>query len=525
MTVIAPLEPQDSVSHPHHERRRAVVIGSGFGGLAVALRLLSDGWQVELLERHGDLGGRARVFHLEGVAFDAGPTVITAPFLFEELFERFGERLDDYVTLLPVEPFYRMDYADGSYFDYKSSIDDTMAEIERLAPGTSHRYTDFLAATEKMYQRGFVDLAEQPFTRVNDMLKVLPDLVRLRADRSLYTFVSDFFDDERLRRAFSVPSLLVGGHPFRTSSLYGLIHALERRGGVWFPKGGTGALVSALAELFQRHGGVIHCHQQVTGLQVHKKEVTGVEVSGGQHYPADIVVSNVDPLHVYENWLPLPAWGKLLNGFRRRMKQSMGLLVVYFVTKRRYTELEHHTIVFGDTFQEILDRIFDDFEVPEDLSLYLHRPSATDPDMAPENGDAFYVLAPVPNLQGQQDWATQEPQLTQSILTTLQQRLMPDLFEQLEATHTVSPRYFHSELSSPFGSGFSIAPTLTQSAGFRYHNRSPHYQNLYFVGAGTHPGAGVPGVVSSAGVVEKLVRKAYPVARPQGIPTQDETPA
>jgi len=506
-----------------HQTNKAVVIGSGFGGLAIALRLLSDGWNVELLERHGDLGGRARVFHLDGVAFDAGPTVITAPFLFEELFERFGESFDQHVTLLPVEPFYRMDYADGSYFDYKSTTNEIMAEIERLAPGTSDRYNDFLTATEKMYQRGFVDLAEQPFTKVTDMLKVVPDLVRLRADKSLYTFVSRFFDDERLRRAFSVPSLLVGGHPFRTSSLYGLIHALERRGGVWFPKGGTGALVTALAELFQRHGGVIRTHQDVTGLSVDNNQVIGVDVSDGQHYSADIVVSNADPLHVYENWLPMKRWGKLLNGFRRRMKQSMGLLVVYFVTKRRYTELEHHTIVFGDTFKEILDTIFDDHELPEDLSLYLHRPSATDPEMAPPEGDAFYVLAPVPNLQGRQDWETLEPQMTQNILSTLQQRLMPDLFEQLGATHTVSPRYFHEALCSPFGSGFSIAPTLTQSAGFRYHNRSPHYQNLYFVGAGTHPGAGVPGVVSSAGVVEKLVREDHAVSHEKLTATQEKS--
>lgn len=505
------------------EANRAVVIGSGFGGLAVALRLLSDGWNVELLERHGDLGGRARVFHLDGVAFDAGPTVITAPFLFEELFERFGEKFDQHVTLLPVEPFYRMDYADGSYFDYKSTTEEIMGEIERLAPGTSNRYNDFLIATEKMYQRGFVDLAEQPFTKVTDMLKVLPDLIRLRADKSLYTFVSRFFDDERLRRAFSVPSLLVGGHPFRTSSLYGLIHALERRGGVWFPKGGTGALVTALADLFQRHGGIIRTRQDVTGLSVENNQVSGVDVRGGQHYPADIVVSNADPLHVYENWLPMKGWGKLLNGFRRRMKQSMGLLVVYFVTKRRYTELEHHTIVFGDTFKEILDTIFDDHELPEDLSLYLHRPSATDPEMAPPEGDAFYVLAPVPNLQGRQDWETLEPQITQNILSTLQQRLMPDLFEQLGATHTVSPRYFHDALSTPFGSGFSIAPTLTQSAGLRYHNRSPHYSNLYFVGAGTHPGAGVPGVVSSAGVVEKLVREDHVINHDPLATAQDKS--
>jgi len=491
---------------------RAVVIGSGFGGLAMAIRLLADGWDVELLERHGDLGGRARVFHLGDVAFDAGPTVITAPFLFEELFALLGERFDAHVTLLPVEPFYRMEYADGSHFNYCASIDDTVAEIERLSPGEGPSYQAFLSATEAMYQRGFVDLADQPFTRVWDMLRVLPDLIRLRADVSLHGFVSRFFNDSRLQRAFSVPSLLVGGHPFRTSSLYGLIHALERRGGVWYPKGGTGALVTALAELFQRHGGVIRTHQNVTGLTVTKQQVTGVELEDGTYRPADIVVSNVDPLHVYEHWLPMGRWGRSLNAWRRRMKQSMGLMVVYFTTRRTYTELEHHTIVFGETFREILDAIFDHHALVDDLSLYLHRPGATDPDMAPEDGDAFYVLAPVPNLKGGHDWATIEPQLTQRIFATLAERVMPDLFEQLDASHAISPRYFHEALSSPFGSGFSIAPTLTQSAGLRFHNRSPHFNNLYFVGAGTHPGAGVPGVVSSAAVVNRLVKQQHGVA-------------
>ncbi|MDR5875752.1 phytoene desaturase family protein [Vreelandella gomseomensis] len=503
---------------------KAVVIGSGFGGLAVALRLLADGWDVEVLERHEDIGGRARVFQLEGVAFDAGPTVITAPFLFEALFERFGESLYDHVTLLPVEPFYRMDFADGSYFDYGCHTEQIIAEIERLCPGEGNAYHDFLAATEKMYQRGFVDLAEQPFTRVTDMLKVLPDLVRLRADISLYGFVSRFFHDERLRRAFSVPSLLVGGHPFRTSSLYGLIHALERRGGVWYPEGGTGALVQALAALFKRHGGVIRTRQQVTSLSVQESRIVGVQVASGDAYSADIVVSNVDPLHVYEHWLPLGRWGRLVNAWRRNMKQSMGLMVVYFTTRRAYPALKHHTILFGDTFREILDAIFERHEMPDDLSLYLHRPGATDPHMAPADGDAFYVLVPVPNLQGDQDWESLEPVLSRHIFAMLKQRLMPDLDEQLGATHTISPRYFYEALSSPFGSGFSIAPTLTQSAGLRFHNRSPHYPNLYFVGAGTHPGAGVPGVVSSAGVVERLVREDT-ASMPTGVSRVIQEPA
>ena len=492
--------------------KTAVVVGAGFGGLAVALRLLARGYNVDLLEKHEDLGGRARTFELDGHNFDAGPTVITAPFLFSELFERFGETLEDHVTLLPVSPFYRMDFSDGSYFDYHGTTKALVEEIERLSPGEGEQYPHFLQAAEAMYDRGFTELAQRPFTRVADMLEVLPDLVRLRADQSIYQFVSRFFNDERLRRAFSVPSLLVGGNPFRTSSLYALIHALERKSGVWYVQGGTGALVKALAELFQRHGGRLHSGQSVQHLEMDGVEVRAAITEQGRRFDADFVVSNADPLYVYDQWIERTALQRLADSHRARLKQSMGLFVLYFTTERAYPEIEHHTIVFGDTFREILDEIFDQHGVPDDLSLYLHRPGATDPSMAPADGDAFYVLAPVPNLQGDQDWDRLSPELEERIVSILAERLMPDLPQQIRARKSISPSYFHDELNSPFGSGFSIAPTLTQSAGLRFHNQSPRYPNLFFVGAGVHPGAGVPGVVCSAGVVERLVVRAYETA-------------
>lgn len=487
---------------------KAVVVGAGFGGLAVALRLLARGYAVDLLEKHEDLGGRARTFELDGHRFDAGPTVITAPFLFSELFERFGEKLDDQVTLLPVAPFYRMDFADGSYFDYADTTAGIVSEIERLSPGEGHQYEHFLAAADAMYERGFVELATRPFTRVADMLEVLPDLVRLRADRSIYQFVSRFFQDERLRKAFSVPSLLVGGNPFRTSSLYALIHALERRSGVWYAKGGTGALIQALADLFQRHGGRLHTGQSVTRLEMTGLAVSAAITEQGKRFEADLLVSNADPLYVYNHWIPRTARQRLADSHRSRLKQSMGLFVLYFTTHRVYPDIEHHTILFGDTFREILTQIFDQREIPDDLSLYLHRPGATDPSMAPAEGDAFYVLAPVPNLQGDQDWELVGPKLEQRVVEILTQRLMPDLPQQIRARRSVSPVYFQQELNSPYGSGFSIAPTLTQSAGLRFHNQSPRHPNLFFVGAAVHPGAGVPGVVCSAGVVERLIAQA-----------------
>ncbi|MBS3805512.1 MAG: phytoene desaturase [Oleiphilaceae bacterium] len=492
-----------------NSKLRAVVVGAGFGGLAVALRLLARGYAVDLLEKHTDLGGRARTFELEGHKFDAGPTVITAPFLFSELFERFGENLQDHVTLLPVAPFYRMEFVDGSHFDYGDTTESIVAEIERLSPGEGGKYLEFLAAAEAMYERGFVELATQPFTRVTDMLEVLPDLLRLRADRSIYQFVSRFFQDERLRKAFSVPSLLVGGNPFRTSSLYALIHALERKAGVWYVQGGTGVLIDALGKLFERHGGRLLTGQSVERLAMTGSRVSAALTEQGDRFDADLLVSNADPLYVYDNWIARTSLQKLADSHRGRLKQSMGLFVLYFTTHRTYPDIEHHTIVFGETFREILSQIFDQREVPDDLSLYLHRPGATDPSMAPEVGDAFYVLAPVPNLQGGQHWEQLAPVLEQRIIEILAARLMPDLPQQLRATRNISPVYFKDELNSPYGSGFSIAPTLTQSAGLRFHNQSPRYPNLFFVGAGVHPGAGVPGVVCSAGVVERLVDRAF----------------
>jgi phytoene desaturase len=508
-------------SSPADAPKTAVVVGAGFGGLAVALRLLARGYAVDLLEKHDDLGGRARTFELDGHKFDAGPTVITAPFLFTELFERFGEALEDHVTLLPVSPFYRMDFADGSHFDYHGTTEALVEEIERLSPGEGEQYPRFLQAAEAMYDRGFVELAQRPFTRIADMLEVLPDLIRLRADRSIYQFVSRFFSDERLRRAFSVPSLLVGGNPFQTSSLYALIHALERKSGVWYVQGGTGALIQALAELFQRHGGRLHAGQSVQHLEMDGLHVRAAITGQGRRFAADFVVSNADPLYVYDQWIERTASQRLADSHRARLKQSMGLFVLYFTTERVYSDIEHHTIVFGETFREILTEIFEQRQIPDDLSLYLHRPGATDPTMAPEHGDAFYVLAPVPNLQGDQDWSEISSDIEERIISILTQRLMPDLPQQIRARRSISPTYFYTELNSPFGSGFSIAPTLTQSAGLRFHNQSPRYQNLFFVGAGVHPGAGVPGVVCSAGVVERLVVRAYETQTDTDVATPD----
>ena len=457
-----------------------------------------------LLERQPDLGGRARRFQAGPYSFDAGPTVITAPFVLEALFALFGEAMAHHVTLLPVEPYYRMRFADGRHLDYGGSIDDTLAEIARFAPGDAAGYQALLRHARKLYDVGFTELAHVPFDRLRDMLRTVPALVRLRADRSVYQLVCRHLRDPMLRRAFSIHPLLVGGNPLDTSSLYGLIHWLERAWGVWYARGGTGALVQALADLLLRHGGRIRLAATAERIEVSRRRATGVQLAGGEVIPADLVVSAGDPVQLYRDLLPgvrLPPWQR-----PPRLRFSMGLYVLYFATDRTYPETRHHTILFGERYEELLREVFDRGVLSDDTSLYLHRPTATDPGMAPAGHDSFYVLAPVPNLQAAIDWRTAGPKLRERVLDMLEARELPGLRRHLTQCFAVDPTYFRDALLSVHGAGFSAAPLLTQSAWFRFHNRAPGLDNLYLAGAGTHPGAGVPGVVSSAQVVETLVR-------------------
>lgn len=481
--------------------QKVVVIGAGFAGIATALRLRALGHEVSLLERLDSLGGRAQVFERGGYRHDAGPTVITAPFLFDELFELFDEKLEEHLDFVPLDPFYRFHFADGSQFDYCASVEDTLTEIRRFSSDDADGYLKLLEKSKKVYDVGFKQLVHRPFTRVWDMLKQVPALLLLKCYRTVAQMVNSHLKHPLIRQAFSIHPLLVGGNPFKTTAIYTLIHYLERRWGVFFCMGGTGKLVQELGSLMERQGINIVLEADVDEIIVENRRAKGVRLSNNQVIDADIVVFGGDPETCYEHLLP-----KTKRRLPRIKKQySMGLFVLYFGTKKLYPEVAHHSIWMGPRFKELLAEIFDAKQMSEDFSLYVHRPTATDKSFAPKDCESFYVLCPVPNLQGDVDWEKEAPILRDRIVSSLEETILPDLRSVIDEVFWMTPEDFARDYRSMHGAGFSIEPRLTQSAWFRFHNRDSAISNLYFVGAGTHPGAGLPGVVSSAKVVEELL--------------------
>ena len=490
--------------------KHVIVIGSGFGGIASALRARKLGFEVTLVERLDQLGGRAQTFQTQGFIFDAGPTVITAPFLFDELFELFDRNITDYIEMIPVTPWYRYEFNDGSHLNYGGSVEDTLAEIRRINPADVDGYKKLLAHSEKIFDVGFMQLAHVPFNRFWFMLKQVPELIKLGCYRTVWQFTKRYLKDDRLRRAFSIQPLLVGGNPFSTTSIYSLIHYLERRWGVHYPRGGTGALVQALGKLMLEVGIEVRLGEDVKNIQTENRGISAVSFADGSTLPADIIICNGDPAYTYKNLIAGNQRKKWTDKRIDKLKYSMGLYVLYFGTNKKYENVEHHTIIFGNEYQELLQRIFDGGEAGDDLSLYLHRPTATDANLAPEGKDAFYVLAPVPNLK-RGDWDQVKERVKERVLDILEDRVLPNLRENLEVCFDFDPNDFQAQYQSQWGAGFSIAPIFSQSAFFRFHNRAEDFSNLYFVGAGTHPGAGVPGVLSSAKVVENLLKQDHPL--------------
>ncbi len=489
--------------------KRTVVIGSGFGGLAAAVRMAARGDAVTLVEKQPKAGGRAAPVEVDGFRFDGGPTVITAPFLFEELFELAGRRFEDYATLLPVDPFYRIFDARGRWFEYNGNFDDVARQIERWNPADIEGYRRFLEASRAIFQKGFVELADAPFLHVTDMLKVAPDLLRLQSYRSVYGFVSKYIQDPFLRRCFTFHPLLIGGNPFVASSIYAMIHHLEREWGVWYARGGTGALVDALVRLLQELGGEVRLGCEVTRIRVRGRRATAVELANGDVLEADRVICNGDVPQAYLSLIDPEhrSWRNSDLRYRKLTAYSMSLFVVYFGTDRLYrdTPLVHHNIILSERYKGLIRDIFRAKGLPRDFSLYLHVPTMTDPSGAPPGHEAFYVLSPVPHLGSPTDWERMAPKYRELILEFLEREYLPGLRSHIVAEHTVDPRHFRDNLNTYLGTGFSVQPTLWQSAWFRPHNRSEDIDNLYFVGAGTHPGAGVPGVMSSAKVVERII--------------------
>ncbi|EYF03784.1 phytoene desaturase [Chondromyces apiculatus] len=485
-----------------------MVIGSGFGGLAAAVRLGARGFRVTVLDKLDAPGGRAYVHRQDGFVFDAGPTVITAPFLFEELWSLCGRKMSDDIDLRPVTPFYRIRFHDGAVFDYTGDAAAMREEIRRFSPDDVVGYEQFVKRSEEIFRVGFERLAHVPFGTVMDMARIVPDMVRLESYRTVYGLVAKYVKDDRLRQVLSFHPLLVGGNPFSTTSIYTLIAFLERQWGVHFPIGGTGALVKGLVSLIEGLGGAVRCNAEVRRILVEQGRARGVVLASGERLPADVVVSNADSAWTYRH-LVAPEHRRSWTDSRvERQRYSMSLFVWYFGTKRPYPDIKHHTIMLGPRYKGLLDDIFERHVLADDFSLYLHRPTATDPSLAPPGCDGFYVLSPVPNLLSGTDWPARQEAYRASIERLLEATVMPGLGEAIVTSRLLTPQDFQDRLLSFRGAAFGVEPVLGQSAYFRPHNASEDVKHLYLVGAGTHPGAGMPGVLSSARVLDTVVPDA-----------------
>ena len=484
----------------------SIIIGSGFGGIAAALRLKAKGHNVTLIEKHNDLGGRARVFKKNGFTYDGGPTVITAPYLINELFELFKKNPKDYIKLKPLDTWYQFVFEDKSKFNYSGNENEMKNQIEKINSQDVEGYTKLVNFTKKIFDKGYTELSDVPFNKPSVMMQQLPALLKLKSYKSVYSLVSSFIKNEKLRRMLSMHPLLVGGNPFTTTSIYGLILYLEKKWGIHYSMGGTGNIIIGLEKLMNEVGVEIIKGHEVKKIILEKKKIIGVELDNAQKINANYIVCNADPPGVYENLLN----GKKNNSFlfnwkKNRMEYSMGLFVYYFGTKKIYDDIEHHTIKFGNKYKEHLEDIFNNKKLNNDISYYLHRPTATDKSMAPTGHDCFYVLVPVPNNQSNIDWEIEGEKMKNMVIDKMENDLMPELRENIVEDFYLTPDYFEKDLNTKYGSGFSIQPKFSQSAYFRFHNKSEIYDGLYFVGAGTHPGAGVPGVLSSAKVLDKII--------------------
>jgi phytoene desaturase len=486
--------------------QKIFVIGSGFGGLSAAIRLASRGHEVTIFEKRDKPGGRAYVYEKNGFTFDGGPTVITAPYLFDDLWQVAGARREDYFELKALDPYYRIFDYRGQYLDYNGDHQFILNQIDKWNPADKEGYTKFIQNTKEIFDTGMA-LIDKPFLHVSDMLKAAPDLVRLESYRSVYGYVSKFIKDDFLRRCFSFHPLLIGGNPLDAASLYVLIHYLERNWGVHYALGGTGSIIKGMVRLFEELGGKISLGTEVDQILIKDGKACGIQLVDGDQLAADLVISNADVAYTYLNMIPAEYRKTNTDSHLKRLKYSMSLFVIYFGTDRTYreTNLMHHNIILSKRYKGLLQDIFSNKILPDDFSLYLHMPTITDPSLAPEGHEAFYVLSPVPNLRGEIDWQTTAEPYRNAIMEFLEENYLPGLGQHLVAEHTIDPLHFKNTLNSYLGSGFSVQPTLLQSAWFRPHNLSEDIGDLYFVGAGTHPGAGVPGVLASGKIVDELI--------------------
>jgi len=485
--------------------KKIIIIGSGFGGLASALRMRAKGFDITLVEKHPDLGGRARVFKKDKFIYDGGPTVITAPYLFDELFSLFNKKISDYVKIVPLDLWYRFVFNDGETFDYNGDDKAMEKQIKKISSKDYVGYKKLVNFTEKIFNKGFTDLSDRPFNNLIFMLKQVPALLKLKSYKSVYSLVSTYISNEKLRRVFSMHPLLVGGNPFSTTSIYTLILFLEKKWGIHYSMGGTGSVVNALEKLMREENIKIIKNAEVTEILTENKNVKAIKINNSEVINCDYIICNSDPPNVYKNLIKSKNnYDFLFKQKMKRMDYSMGLFVYYFGSKKKYDDVAHHTIYFGKSYEKHLDKIFEKKVLSDDISYYLHRPSATDPNMAPDGHDAFYVLVPVPNNLSKINWSIEGDKFKNLVLDKMDKSVLPGIKENVVSDFYLTPDYFEKDLATLHGSGFSIQPKFSQSAYFRFHNQSEIFKNLYFVGAGTHPGAGMPGVLSSAKVLDRL---------------------
>jgi phytoene desaturase len=490
------------------KRPHAAVIGSGLGGLAAAIRLGARGYRVTVFEKLDQPGGRASVFRQDGFTFDAGPTIITAPFILDELWSLAGAKFSDEVTLKPLAPFYDIRFHDGSVMTCAADPAFMREEVRRIAPGDVEGYETFMRESEAIYRIGFEQLGHVPFGSPLDMVKIAPDLLRHGAWRTVYQHVAARVKSPKIRMALSFHPLFIGGNPFKVTAIYSMIAYLERQFGVHCAIGGTGAIVQAMANLIARQGGRIALNSEISEITCEGARATGVRLADGSTVAAQLVVSNAETAHTYARLLrnaPKKRWS---DAKLKRARYSMSLFVWYFGTNRQYPDVRHHTIMMGPRYKELLHDIFERKHLSDDFSLYLHRPTASDPSLAPQGSDSFYVLSPVPHQDSGVDWTTRAEPYKQAIAAHLDATVLPGFRDHIVTEKIITPIDFEHRLSSTKGAAFGLEPVLLQSAWFRPNNKSEDIENLFLVGAGTHPGAGIPGVISSARILDTVVPHA-----------------
>jgi phytoene desaturase len=489
-------------------RKKIAVIGSGFGGLSAAIRLAAKGHDVTIYEKLNKPGGRAYQYNLDGFLFDGGPTVITAPHQYDELFELAGKKREDYMTLVPLDPFYRIFNGNGEHFDYWRSQEKTEKEIEKYSPADIKGYRKFIEGMKHIFH-WFHPYTERSFNTLWGFLKIFPFVIKSGTWRSMYGYAAKYIRNDFVKKVASFHPLLVGGNPFDTPSIYGLIIQFEKEWGIHYCIGGTGAIVKALCQLFQDCGGKICLNAEISQILIENGKACGVELSSGEICYADEVICNGDVAFSYKKYIPKNKLPFQLNAWLSNLQYSNSLVVIYFGTDKKYSDckLSHHNLILGNEYSQLMRDIFKRKVLPRELGLYLHMPSQTDPTIAPDGCESFYVLSLVPNLDGKINWEKIKEEYTEHVLQFLEKNYLPELRQHIIVKHTVTPTHFHQTLNSYKGAAFSIKPSMMQSGFFRPQVKSKWFEHLYFVGAGVHPGAGVPAVMASGKIAAGCIDK------------------